>query len=126
MFDEPTSGLDADGVAQLRAVLGALRARGAGYLLISHDAALLAAECERALVLEEGRIAWDGPADRIAERWPDADQGALAEVAEAFRARGWRRADDPVTPEALAEAWASRASASAAAGSSRASSSPPR
>jgi energy-coupling factor transport system ATP-binding protein len=108
VFDEPTSGLDADGVAQFRAVLAALRAREAGYLLISHDAALLAAECERALVLEEGRIAWDGPADRIAERWPDADQGALADVAEAFLARGWRRADDPVTPEALAEAWASR------------------
>ena len=125
VFDEPTSGLDAGGVAQFRAVLAALRARGAGYLLISHDAALLAAECERALVLEDGRIAWDGPADRIAERWPDADLGAIADVAEAFRARGWRRADDPVTPEALAEAWASRANASGVE-RSRASSSPPR
>jgi len=105
VFDEPTTGLDADGIEQLRAVLAALRARGAGWLLVSHDVALIASECARALVLEDGRIAWEGPGDRIAERWPDADQGTIAQVASAFLARGWRREADPATPEALAEAW---------------------
>jgi energy-coupling factor transport system ATP-binding protein len=106
VFDEPTTGLDAEGIAQFCAVLAALRDREAGYLLVSHDVGLIAAECDRALVLEDGKLAWDGPAERIAERWPDADLGAIARVAESFRDRGWRSESDPVTPAALAAAWA--------------------
>ena len=118
LFDEPTTGLDADGVAQFRAVLAALRDRDAGYLLISHDAALIAAECDRALVLEDARITWAGDAGQVAERWPDAELAAIGRVAEEFRNRGWRADGDPVTPEALAAAWASRAPSASSPGRS--------
>jgi energy-coupling factor transporter ATP-binding protein EcfA2 len=114
IFDEPTTGLDAEGIEQFSAVLGALRSRGAGFLLISHEVELIARECERGLVLAGGKIAWDGPADRLAEvlgaEWSGDgahETAPLARVAEALRTRGWLWEGDPVTPEGLADAWAS-------------------
>jgi energy-coupling factor transporter ATP-binding protein EcfA2 len=111
-FDEPTTGLDEDGVDRFRAVLAELRKAGRTYVVVSHDLELLAEECERLLVLDGGRIAFDG---RIAElpeglppEWrddPAAWGGELAVVASAMRARGWIERDTPARPDVLARAW---------------------
>lgn len=113
IFDEPTTGLDADGVERFRAVLAELRRQGRTYVLISHDLELVAEECDRLLVLEHGRLAFDGPCARLPEGlpadWredPAAWGGELAVVAEAMRARGWIERDTPLRPEVLAQAWA--------------------
>jgi energy-coupling factor transport system ATP-binding protein len=114
-FDEPTTGLDAEGIARFRALLATLRAAGTGYALISHELPLLAAECERILVLADGRIAWDGPAHSLAAGtppgWPEgvsAPAEALLAIAQELRERGLLDPAIPATPEALAEALAAR------------------
>ncbi len=56
VLDEPTTGLDAEGVARLRDILAGLRRDGTALLLVSHETALLRAECDRVLELVEGRL----------------------------------------------------------------------
>lgn len=57
VLDEPTTGLDAEGVARLRHILAGLRHDGTAFLLVSHETALLRAECDRVLELVDGRLA---------------------------------------------------------------------
>lgn len=64
MLDEPTSELDAHG---RRRIVELLRARGETLLLATHDLEVAAALCERALVLEAGRLVWDGPLRALGE-----------------------------------------------------------
>lgn len=56
VLDEPTTGLDAEGVARLRDILAGLRRDGTALLLVSHETALLRAECDRVLELADGRL----------------------------------------------------------------------
>jgi peptide/nickel transport system ATP-binding protein len=60
--DEPTSALDAD---RADAVLDALRATGAGVLLISHDLALVARHSDQVAVMYAGRIVEQGKAQHV-------------------------------------------------------------
>jgi peptide/nickel transport system ATP-binding protein len=60
--DEPTSALDAD---RADAVLQALRATGAGILLISHDLALVARHSDQVAVMYAGRVIEHGPARQV-------------------------------------------------------------
>jgi ABC-type polysaccharide/polyol phosphate transport system ATPase subunit len=46
-----------------------LHRSGRSMLLVSHEPRTIAAFCERALLLEEGRIVLAGPADAVAERY---------------------------------------------------------
>jgi ABC-type polysaccharide/polyol phosphate transport system ATPase subunit len=43
-----------------------LRAAGHTTLVVSHDPKLIAAFCDRALLLENGSITMEGPADEVA------------------------------------------------------------
>lgn len=56
ILDEPTVGLDAVMRERLFALLGQLRQRGVGYLIISHDRELCRQCTERTLILENGRL----------------------------------------------------------------------
>ena len=46
-----------------------LRARGQTVLLVGHDPSIMARFCDRALLLEGGRIVMDGPASQVAEQY---------------------------------------------------------
>ncbi|MGG5173922.1 dipeptide ABC transporter ATP-binding protein [Pseudarthrobacter sp. J1763] len=60
--DEPTTALDVIVQAQVLNVLTALVAsRGLSLILISHDLSVLAATCERIVVMQQGKIVEDGP-----------------------------------------------------------------
>lgn len=61
VLDEPTTGLDADNATAVRAGLARLT-RGCTTVVITHDEAT-ARECDRIVWLEDGVVAWDGPAD---------------------------------------------------------------
>jgi energy-coupling factor transporter ATP-binding protein EcfA2 len=106
VFDEPTTGLDAGGVARFREILAELRARQEGYVLISHEIDLVAAECDRIVVLEHGRIRWEGPpadlATGLPADWPRPGQ-ELVRIRRALLERGWIVAGDDATPRALAD-----------------------
>jgi cobalt/nickel transport system ATP-binding protein len=62
LLDEPAANLDFRSRSRL---LGILTARSEAMLLATHDLDLVARLCSRVVVLDEGRIAADGPAGAI-------------------------------------------------------------
>jgi molybdate transport system ATP-binding protein len=66
LLDEPFAALDVIVASQLRVLLAALLSeRGQSCVLISHDVADVVALATRAIVVEEGRVADDGPTGRV-------------------------------------------------------------
>ncbi len=64
--DEPTTALDVVIQAQVLDVLsGLVRDRKLTLLMISHDLSVLAAVCERIVVMRDGKIVEEGPANRV-------------------------------------------------------------
>jgi len=61
IMDEPTASLDGADQVRLLRVMAGLRRRGATVLVITHDMDFVAEECERMLILRDGRVAADGP-----------------------------------------------------------------
>jgi lipooligosaccharide transport system ATP-binding protein len=60
ILDEPTRGLDRESRRQCLATLSSLKERGATLILATHDLAEAEALCDRAAVLEGGRIRAEG------------------------------------------------------------------
>lgn len=60
IMDEPTAGLDAAGQEMLITMLDEFRGRGMGLVLISHDTSLACHFARRAIVLDAGRLLYDG------------------------------------------------------------------
>ena len=64
--DEPTTALDVVVQAQVLNVLtGLVRSRGLSLVMISHDLSVLAATCERIVVMQRGKIVEDGPSAEV-------------------------------------------------------------
>lgn len=55
-FDEPTSGLDLGGCARVASLVRSLAAEGRAVLVVTHDLEFIAAACDRAALLSNGRI----------------------------------------------------------------------
>ena len=69
ILDEATSALDAAVQARLLELLRRLQKEsGLGYLLISHDLAVVAALADRIAVLQAGRLVEEGPAEELLQR----------------------------------------------------------
>jgi energy-coupling factor transport system ATP-binding protein len=94
ILDEPLIACDRESRAGVLAFLDRCRTRGCAALLVSHDLQLVDRAADRVLILEDGRLAFDG-----------ATQAAWS--SEVFARRGWPRPDIPVN----AIAGAQRASA---------------
>ncbi|GAA1379260.1 ABC transporter ATP-binding protein [Pseudonocardia kongjuensis] len=67
LADEPTSALDAELADD---VLNLVRRCSGALLLVSHDLALVARHAGHVLVLDDGRVAGRGPADRLLSAGP--------------------------------------------------------
>jgi len=65
LLDEPYGELDPPGFRLLDAALDELKAKGKTVLLASHLLERGRKQCDEALVLEEGRLAWSGPAAEL-------------------------------------------------------------
>jgi len=61
-LDEPTSGLDPRGRREFKALLHKIRAT---KMITTHDLDFVAEFCSRVLVLDQGELAADGPAEEI-------------------------------------------------------------
>jgi ABC-2 type transport system ATP-binding protein len=61
VLDEPTSGLDPLGTEEILALLDRHRREGGATLLSTHDRVTAEGACDRALVLQAGRVALEGP-----------------------------------------------------------------
>jgi energy-coupling factor transport system ATP-binding protein len=75
IFDEPTVGLSKPEKEIFSGVLGLLRQKGKGYILITHDTAFGFSHCDRILILREGRFVVDASLSNFLVR-PDT-QAAL-------------------------------------------------
>ena len=64
LLDEPTFGLDEGGRDAVAALLDEGRAAGQSQLMATHDPRLLPG-CDRVVALRDGRVIFDGPADRF-------------------------------------------------------------
>ena len=60
-LDEPTAGVDALNQQALADALGTLKQRGATIVLVAHELGPLAPLVDRAVVMRDGRVAYDGP-----------------------------------------------------------------
>jgi len=60
ILDEPTASLDARGIAEISAILRNWLTPEKALAIISHEVELIAALCSRILVLEKGRLFYDG------------------------------------------------------------------
>ena len=87
--DEPTTALDVVVQAQVLDVLtGLVRERGLTLMMISHDLAVLAAVCERIVVMYQGKIVEEGPARQVMS---DPQHEHTRQLAGAFPVIGDRR-----------------------------------
>jgi heme exporter protein A len=68
LLDEPYGQLDPPGFRLVDGVVRALQERGATVLIASHQLARAGSLCARGVVLERGRLTWDGPAAELAQR----------------------------------------------------------
>jgi len=69
LLDEPTAGLDAPGEDALLETLSACTDRGMAVCIATHDTWLLHHWATRAVVLREGRLAFDGESAEILRHW---------------------------------------------------------
>jgi zinc transport system ATP-binding protein len=60
-LDEPTAGVDLPNQETLATTLGQLKQRGATVVLVAHELGPLARLVDRAVVMRDGRVAYDGP-----------------------------------------------------------------
>ena len=65
LLDEPTRGLDYPAKIRRAAQLGRLARSGHGVVLSTHDVEFVAAVADRAIVLADGEVVADGPAQRV-------------------------------------------------------------
>ena len=69
-LDEPTIGLDVVAKAAAREFLLEMnRERGVTVLLTTHDLADIERLCRRLLIIDHGRVIWDGGLDELVERY---------------------------------------------------------
>lgn len=90
--DEPTTALDVTVQARVLALLGEVRARGTGLLLISHDLAVVGRLADRILVMRGGRVVEEGAAAQVLRSPREAYTRALIAAVPTDRPRGERLA----------------------------------
>src|SRR5690625_1611455 len=82
VLDEPTSALDMSVQAQIVELLRNLQTRHRlAYLFISHDLKVIRALADEVIVMRQGRVVEQGPADRIFDAPRDAYTRALMKAA---------------------------------------------
>ncbi|WP_278313076.1 ABC transporter ATP-binding protein [Lolliginicoccus levis] len=74
VLDEPTVGLDAGDLARLEMVLGVLREQRRTVVIITHDVDFAVEQCDRLVLLHQGRVVADRPVAAMVGR------GLLAEI----------------------------------------------
>jgi phosphonate transport system ATP-binding protein len=69
LADEPTTGLDVVASQQVMATLAKLHQQGLTIITVLHDLALATEYAERAIILDSGRVVYDGKCENLQERF---------------------------------------------------------
>jgi ABC-2 type transport system ATP-binding protein len=93
VLDEPSAGLDPDQRLRLRTVLSDV-GRSGTVLLSTHQTDEVAAFCQRVLVLDRGRLLFDGAPRDLANR--AADRVWISDAPDAGAVRSWVTGDGDV------------------------------
>jgi heme exporter protein A len=96
LLDEPYGALDPPGFDLVDQVILALKQRGTTILMATHNWERASRLSDVALVLDQGRVLWQGPADQALEHEPKGDVQAPAPAQTRVAARDTNAA----TPEA--------------------------
>jgi energy-coupling factor transport system ATP-binding protein len=92
VLDEPTAGLDWESSGRVESILSGFHASGRSVLFVSHDMDLVARLAGRVILLQEGRVRFDGPVRGFfLSEWPvRSGLGFPSTVSamESFRDRG--------------------------------------
>ena len=64
-LDEPTAALGVKQTAQVLDLIRSIAARGTGVILVTHDLSAVRAVADRIVVLNLGRVAYDGSAKTL-------------------------------------------------------------
>ncbi|GAA4078542.1 ABC transporter ATP-binding protein [Actinomadura miaoliensis] len=94
--DEPTTALDVTVQAQILDLLAARKRDGMALLLISHDLGVVARIADRVLVMKDGVIVEEGPAERVLTRPEHPYTVMLREAADPRPARPATKIGAPV------------------------------
>ncbi len=81
LFDEPFAGVDPIAVGELQRLIGALRDKGIGVLLTDHNVREALGICDRAYILNAGRILEEGTPAQIAS----SERARAVYLGERFR-----------------------------------------
>ena len=65
LLDEPSTSLDVYAQHELRQILSGLAQSGIGIILVTHHLSDVIPEIERVVLMNDGRIAADGPKDEV-------------------------------------------------------------
>ena len=83
ILDEPLAGIDRASRESLAEILQGLRAQGLTLVTVLHEMSELADVVQRAILLQDGRLVADGPADEVAHL---RDSGASTPQGDPHRA----------------------------------------
>ncbi len=96
--DEPTTALDVSVQAQVLAELERMRDRGVSIVLISHDLSVVAHLADHILVMRDGEVVEQGPAEALLEDPQHPYTRRLIAAVPSARTRGQRLAPDIALP----------------------------
>ena len=72
ILDEPTNGLDPAGIVEIRDLLVSLGRQGRTVVVSSHLLAEIQAACDRLVIIQRGRLVFDGPIHELLTHTTDA------------------------------------------------------
>jgi len=105
LLDEPFAGIDPIAVVDIQGIVRQLKSKGIGIIITDHNVRETLGVCDRAYILNEGRILEDGSPEKIAQS-PKARRIYLGEGFELGR-RNWVQEEKKreVTPPLQRKFW---------------------
>jgi phosphonate transport system ATP-binding protein len=83
LADEPTTGLDVSGIEQVMSSLQEMNRKGLTVVVVLHDLALAAKYAQRAIVLQEGQVWYDGDCQNMDRQFAKLQNLSLVQSANA-------------------------------------------
>jgi phosphonate transport system ATP-binding protein len=83
LADEPTTGLDVSGIEQVMSSLQEMHRKGLTVVVVLHDLALAAKYAQRAIVLQEGQVWYDGDCQNMDRQFAKLQNLSLVQSASA-------------------------------------------